>query len=452
MLRLVRHILRIRQTHALLAQVGSAALGFLSFALLARLLEPDAFGAWLVYVTAFTLLDMLRSGTIQTALVRFASGASEATYRRYVGSAWVLALGFTGLLAGMIGVAHLLLPEHTSTAFALFLWWYPLLAFATLPYHFGSWVQQVDLRFDRLLVMRLAASFLFVLLITALFVVDHASLHAIALGHLVIQAVVSLVVSKLRWARLDTLRNADAACIRQLISFGRYSAGTLVGTNLLKSSDTFLIASLLSPIAVAMYGVAQKLIEVVALPLRAFGAVAFPALSAMQKSEDHATMVRYFQQSVGALTLLLLPVSIIGAAFAPFLLTLVGGSAYESAGVLLQIFSIYVLLLPADRYLGIFLDSLGQPRLNAIKVGWMVSANVVGNLIALWVFESLLAVAVVTITTHVTGVILGYVFINRFVALSPYQTLLQGAVQLRQLVRQAVAHVRSDVYAAPTPR
>jgi O-antigen/teichoic acid export membrane protein len=85
----------------------------------------------------------------------------------------------------------------------------------------------------------------------------------------------------------------------------------------------------------------------------------------------------------------------------------------ESASLIFKVFAFYSLLLPIDRLTGVGLDSINKPKKNFYKIIFMVLANIIGDLIAVFVFESLLAVALVTILFTLIGVIIGYQYLNR---------------------------------------
>jgi O-antigen/teichoic acid export membrane protein len=80
---------------------------------------------------------------------------------------------------------------------------------------------------------------------------------------------------------------------------------------------------------------------------------------------------------------------------------------------IVRIFSVYGLLLPIDRMTGIGLDSINRPDLNLLKVVCMVTANVIGDLIAVYVFKSLAAIAVGSVLFTILGVWVGYYFLNK---------------------------------------
>ena len=93
---------------------------------------------------------------------------------------------------------------------------------------------------------------------------------------------------------------------------------------------------------------------------------------------------------------------------------------------LVKIFSVYGLLLPIDRMTGIGLDSINKPNINAIKVILMLATNIIGDLIAVYVFGSLELVAVSTIVFTVAGICLGGYFLNRELNISSIEIFKSG--------------------------
>jgi Na+-driven multidrug efflux pump len=99
-----------------------------------------------------------------------------------------------------------------------------------------------------------------------------------------------------------------------------------------------------------------------------------------------------------------------------------GGSEYKESlpmmATVFRIFAIYSILLPIDRFTGVALDSINKPRFNFNKVMIMAGANIVGDFIAVFAFQSIEAVAIVTVLFTLIGIVLGYYYLNREVTLS----------------------------------
>ena len=394
---------------SLATQAASAALGFAGFALVARGLTPAAFGAWVLYLTVATFFDMLRSGLAQAALVQQASGLGRAAADRVVGAAWIVGVGTTALVS--LGGALVVGVLGVGGAWPVL----PVLMAAGLAHTVAAWEAQAEERFGRVLAMRLALSALFVGAVVALG--GGLTLGALAWAHAGAHAVVSVGALALRWARPGTLRQSTTADVARLLRFGRFSAATTVGANLLRSADALVLGAVLGPAAVALYGVPQKLVEAAEVPIRGLAGAAFPALSRAARAGDGRALVGRLRRDVLALTAILLPGVAVGWLFAAEATALLGGAAYAEAAAPFRWFLVYALLLPLDRFLGLALDALDRPQLNTAKVGAMLTANLLGDAAALALGFGVTGVAAVTVGMTSVGIVVGLWLVAREVPL-----------------------------------
>jgi O-antigen/teichoic acid export membrane protein len=224
------------------------------------------------------------------------------------------------------------------------------------------------------------------------------------------------------WDGLRYIRKATSRTNRVLLNFGKYTTFTLIGTNLLRSADTLIIS--LSPLgtaAVALYSIPLKLTEIQQIPLRSFVATAFPKMSKASVKGKIEEVKSLFYAYSGAMFYLFILISLVTFVFAEFFVLILGGEQYlgtdpvtgANGVTIMRIFSIYGLLLPIDRMTGVGLDSINKPGKNFLKVLVMVTANVIGDLLAIFVFKSLELVAVGSILFTILGVWVGYHFINK---------------------------------------
>ena len=66
--------------------------GVVGFSLLARSMSTADFGAWTLFMTLFTLLEMWRNGLVQSGFLRYASGLSGEDLSRLTTAATAIAL------------------------------------------------------------------------------------------------------------------------------------------------------------------------------------------------------------------------------------------------------------------------------------------------------------------------------------------------------------------------
>jgi len=411
-----------------------AILGFLSFILLTRSLDKDVFGQWVLFVTTANFVDMFRFGITRTAVVRFLAGASDEEKNKIIGSNWAISLFFTAFTALLVLLVNILFHKQISnTGFALFFSWYPVFAFLNLPFNNALTVLQAKLQFGKILKLRTISILLFdTFLLINLFYLK-LNIIQILIIFLIITAIPSIYSLIFSWDGLPKIKYYDKKITKKILNFGKYTTGTLIGSNLLKSADTFIIG--LSPVlgteGVAMYSIPLKLTEVMEIPLRSFAATAFPKMSKASIENNVKKVKELFYKYSGALTLLFIPFTIVNLVFADFFVVILGGDKYIDTANIYRLFCLYGLILPLDRFSGVGLDAINRPKENFYKVVFMVLANIVGDIIAVWYFQSLFGVALITILMTLVGILVGYYFFNKEIDINFKKIFTEGFLFLK---------------------
>jgi len=259
-----------------------AVFGFFSFILLVRSLETNEFGEWVLFITSLNFLDMLRFGITRTAIVRFLSGADKEEGKNLLGSNYTINLLTTVLLIAIVSLISFLFPETIQeSGFSLFFSWFPLVAIINLPFNNSLSVLQARMRFDQILIIRIinVGAFMTFLIINYFFF--QSGIIVIMWAYIITNFVSSLIVSFLNWDGVFYIFKAKQRTNKIILNFGKYTSGTLIGSNLLKSADTFILG--LSPFigvtGVALYSIPLKLTEIMEIPVRSFAMTAFPGMS-----------------------------------------------------------------------------------------------------------------------------------------------------------------------------
>lgn len=366
-----------------LANNGLVAIfAFLSFIMLVRMVPQETFGEWVLFITASNFIDMLRFGITRTALVRFLSGADERYEKSLMGANNLINLVTTTLLAIFIVLIYSLYGATIKdSGFDMFFVWYPLLSFLTLPFNNAQSVLQAKLKFDKMLWLRLINVGSFMIFLAVNIFLNYG-IEIILAAYLITNFISSVIASLFNWDGIKYLFKATKTTVYTILDFGKYTTGTLIGSNLLKSSDTFIIglSPFLGTLGVALYSIPLKLTEIIEIPLRSFAATAFPELSKASIENNQEKVKKIFYTNAGGMTYLMIPLMAFCLIFAEEIVYILGGSDYVVTANIFRIFCVYGLLLPIDRFIGVALDSVNRPKDNFIKVIYMAGANIVGDL------------------------------------------------------------------------
>ncbi|MCO6161429.1 lipopolysaccharide biosynthesis protein [Flavobacterium sp. NRK F7] len=418
-------ILKIVKEDNFLSLMGNlilAGLGFAGFALLARSLDTAHFAQWVIFISGGSLVEMLRFGITNNALVRFLSGASKEYSEQLIGSNVRISFIVTFWMTLLLFVIYLLFKATISNSmYALFFTWYPILAFVNLPWNNAMVILQAKRNYDKMLwIKALNSGLFFVFLVLNKWIIK-GSLLDIILVLIGVNLLTSLLCMYKGWDGIGLFKKATKATNKVLLNFGKYSTFTLIGTNLLRNADLLIISiSPLGSAAVAMFSIPLKLTELQQIPLRSFAATAFPKMSKASLEKKQSELKALFYTYSGALTYFFFLLSLITFVFAEYFILLVSGNQYLEGNAtsfnmitLVRIFSVYGILLPIDRMTGIGLDSINKPNINALKVVFMLVTNVIGDLIAVFVFQSLEWVALSTLAFTTVGIFLGAYFMSK---------------------------------------
>ena len=397
-----------------------AVFGFLSIFILARTFSTDIFGEWVLYITGFAFMEMLRTGLSGTPMVRFLSGAtSHEEGKDIIGSGWIIGLVITASIAIILYTVYFLFSSKLSeSGFKLFFLWYPILSFIMMPFNYSIYYLQAFRKFGPMIFLRIINMGVFVIFLIINYLFLSVEIWLVVIVHILCNGLASLAGIFFGWSGLKSIIHAKKTLIKKQLNFGKFSVGTLIGANLLKSSDKIILGIMMKSADVAFYFIPLKLIEIIEIPVRSFVAVALPRMSKASQQGDDDEVRRVFYSYSGILSLIIVPILIILFFFAETLVVLLGGQEYAAAAGIFRIFLIYALFLPLDRFSGVTLDSINKPKYNLIKVLFMAIANILGDIAVIYYFNSLEAVALITVFNVLVGIIIGYYFLKREVLIS----------------------------------
>jgi O-antigen/teichoic acid export membrane protein len=429
---------------SLLSNAAVPALGVLIFAMLARGYHTKVeFGNWVLFQITLTLIDTFRTGFLQTAVIKFYAGASDEHKEDIARASWYLGIAITAAFCLVNFLLYFFYTDKDAGTHTL-IKWIGITFLSTLPLNLGAWMVQAEGRFDKLFYIRILNQGLFLMFLIGLIAAGKLNFERTILTYLAACIITSLVAVIFGWTAMGALKKSSFNRVREMFHFGKYSVGTSVSSYLLKGSDTYIIrfmfGSVIGPAAVAVYNLPQRLMEVIEIPLRSFISVAMPTMSADVHKGNKAGVSTVMTKYAGILSIALIPVSIVGIILADLIVGLIGGGKYmhSEAGNVFRIFLCYGVLLPVDRFFGITLDILNQPKLNMIKVIFMLIVNVIFDFLGIFIFHNIYGVALGSIITFLAGVIYGYWAIKKHLDFSMKGIFAVGYSESKALVTNAL--------------
>lgn len=404
--------------------MATAGIGFITFFILVRSLKMDVFGEWVLYITAFNLAEMVKTGFVRQAFVQhYASEEDSSETSKLVGSTLVLTLLISVAIALIVLMINGLYGFKEDTGIGYFFLLYPLISVLGMPQSFSTWLAQAEEKPIKMAILGLVPALL-LMLFSATAVFTSVSLLHLVIAHMAIRLVISVFLLVKDQPLKHAFRNLNTQYLQSLWNFGKYSITTLLGTNLLKSSDNFLIGYFLGPSAVGIYNIPLKLLEIAEIPARSSGQILLSSLSKLYSSRSITQFKDRLNSAILKLQKWYLPVAALAFLLGHQITEFMAGHPQTEAVWVLRVFLIYVMLVPMDRLIGVAIDSTGSPKLNSLKVWGMVLLNVVGDVVVLNLFDGLWAVAAVTVVNAIAGIAIGKQLMNKIIRNTEYSHTL----------------------------
>ncbi|CAM3814704.1 lipopolysaccharide biosynthesis protein [Mucilaginibacter galii] len=433
--------------------VGNAimtVLNTIQAAIIFNYLSKEGMGNYIIFQSTIGLVDTFRAGLLTTAFITSYAGTSKERSAEVAGSAWFLSALITGVFV-LVNVVYLVIPFHMSDGGAdLFIKWFGLVFIITLPSFIASCIAQAEQRFDRLLYIRTVSTGLSIVLVLALIFTKHLTLMSLVYAGFIAGGATSLMTIVLGWSRIGTIFKKTTETMKALFAFGKYSVGTSLGSNLFRNSDTYIINFMLGPGTLAVYNLGVRLMELVEIPLRSFAATVMPPLSAAYNQGNKYHVIYLLKKYSGLLTIILIPVVVGSLFFAEVAIWIVDKKylSTEAANVL-RVFMTFALLYPVERFMALTLDAINQPKVNMIKLIFMLAANVIGDFAGIWIFGNIYGVALATILPIITGMIISYHWLQKYEKFALWDVYKVGWLETKFLIRDSMAMLKKKKDASP---
>ena len=403
----MKKILKNDYVKSFAGQVAMAASNMIAFSILARVLTKVELGNWTLILTITVFVENFRSGFFSSAYTKFA-GLDEYQEEN---------VGFTVLVMNAVGhlfvVALIGLFWYFLTDMRIMLLYVIILITGSLCFDFIQWHTLASKDFTKNTQIILIQSGINLLLLAIIAIYD-----GLRLSSVVIVTLVSKIVTTLLY--LGTFRSfivARAKVIsevsRAIIDFGKHTAATLLGSQAMRFTDVTLLNWIAGPVALALLAVPDKLVQVVAIPIRSINRAYYPKASILHSTGDNDGWKREFSMTLTIVLLLCFGISLGVMVLAEPLVILIGGTEFAHAAGTLRLYILVICVNSIATLLGVSMESIGRPNVNSTLLMVLVPVNLVADYFALRMFPRPEAVILVTLLTACIGLVWLYIVLKK---------------------------------------
>jgi len=378
--------------------------GFASFYFLVRLLSKQDYGAWTLFMSTTTILEIIRSGLIQNALIKFVSSSDKSEHHKIISASFTISGALTiGCIIANLIFAHTLSliwksPELTS----MFYTYNIVFLLSGLLTQFNC-IEQANLSFTGIVITNFIRQASFFVYVATCFLTNYN----MPLIHLIYVQIFSALLSTIvafYYTRpyLKIVFKIYPEWIKKLFNYGKYAFGTSISSILSGTIDQMMLGGLLSPAASGAFNIAVRITNLIDIPTGAVATIVFPQSAKRMETEGKDAIRYLYEKSVGTILAILVPGLIVLYFCSGFVVHFIAGGKYDDSIPLLRVTLLYCLLIPYGRQFGTILDSIGRTRLTFVIVLITASLNLALNYVFIIQF-GVIGAAYATLVSNVIG-------------------------------------------------
>ncbi|MCE7041478.1 flippase [Dyadobacter sp. CY312] len=399
--------------------------GFAGFYILVRVLSKQDFGVWTLFMSATTILEAIRSGLIQNALVKYLSAADKSEHSVIISASTAISAVITLACIGIIvAFAPYLSTIWESPQLINLLYLYVLVFTCSGILTQFNAVEQANLKFNGIFINNLIRQSSFFGFVLVCYLVDFQ----VKLVYLVWVQLVSVVLSTVVAYgfvkhNFKLTFSVSRPWLTKLFGYGKYSFGTSVSSLLSGTVDQMMLGALLSPAASGAFNIAVRITNLIDIPGNAIAVVVFPQSSRRMEEEGKSAVKYLYEKSVGTTLALVLPGVLFLYAFSEYVIHFIAGEKYADSIPLLHVTLLYCLLIPYGRQFGTILDSIGKTRVTFLVVVGTTVVNLGLNYLLI-VQYGVMGAAYATLISNVLGFIVAQIILKKEVDVSLWNTII----------------------------
>lgn len=352
--------------YSLSSRLSLLFLGFGSFFFLIRHLSKVEFGIWSLFLVSTTIIEMSRNGLIQNALIKLVHSSRPSELNRVITSSLVINVVYTLVVyLVLLMVSGFVEKAMGMTGIKGMFMFYGVSMILLIPFSQFNYLEQSRFSFKGIFYSSLVRQGIFFLFVVILF---FFKLNITLLQLVALQSVSILIgLGVAYYFARKVVRfeiSWDYKIIKQALAFGKYVMGTNVFSLLFKNTDQFVIGFFLNAESVAIYSSAMRLSNLIEYPATSVAEVSYPHSTSRISTDGETVIKTIYEKTVGLTLAIVLPIIVVTFLFSDLIITIIAGTAYAEASLVLRVLILFGLLIPFNRQFGMVMDSTGRPHIN----------------------------------------------------------------------------------------
>ncbi|MBS1659484.1 MAG: oligosaccharide flippase family protein [Bacteroidetes bacterium] len=402
--------------YTILQRFSITLFGLVNFMVLIRSLTKEQMGIWALFLVVTTIFETTKSGLLKNAHVRYVSGSPDSRDKSAIASSSLL---INGAITAVFILFLLFFADwmsaqlHSGKELADMLRWFiPGLIGMVFFSHLEA-IQQSHLDFKGVFAgyfIRQIAFFTFILVHAILKI--PFSLPRLALYQSICIGIGTLVILYYSRPYLHYRFDPTKAWTRSIFGYGGYIFSSGIVANMFSNLDQLMTAKFLTAADVSYYSAAFRVNQLIDIPSYAAAEVIFPKVSKASAEEGDKKVLYLFERMVAILLCFTIPTGLFIIIFPKFIITIIAGSRYTSAALILQLYMLAGILRPFQNQAANLLNSIGKSALCFYINAASLAVNLVVNFLCLK-YIGFYGAAIGTVITCFLGMTAWYLIMQR---------------------------------------
>ncbi|MBO9619027.1 MAG: flippase [Niabella sp.] len=395
-------------------QLLTVFFGFLSLYILVRVLSPEEYGTWVLFLATVSVLETARNGLTQEALVKFLASGKPQDKKEINTATFVINMGMTVLIAILLltigpWLGHSWKSAEINTMFHLYL---IALVFSAILNQVNC-IEQAHLSFTGNFLSNTARQFIFLGFVIYCWInKTPAKLQTFVLVQVLSVGIAMLIALLYSYKRIHYSLKFDKIWGKKIFNFGKFTFGVTLSTMLWSTTDQMMLGSMLSKTASGIFNIAVRISSVVDIPALAMATILYPQSSKIAATKGEADIKHLYEKSVGIILAIQIPLIFCLLLFSGVVIHFLGGEKYDESISLLRITLLGGVISPFIRQGGTILNSTGKSKLNFYILLILIVVIIISNLILIKSF-GIFGAAYSSLVSGLAGFLLSRYFLKK---------------------------------------
>lgn len=412
----------------LIQNIVTVLIGFFSFVFLVRILEPNDYGAWTLFLSVVGILEITRNGLTHEALVKFLAAANEEEDKKHIISGTFL-INFIStiiIILIVIIIGPLLSKLWHSPEMTLVLNIYIIGFILTGFINQFNCIEQANFGFKGIFYSNIVRQLIFFGFVMFCFLVSIKTNIVLLAWMQILSIVVSFLISYVYSKKFIVYtKKVSRIWLKKIFDFGKYTFGVSLSAVLSSSVDQMMLGSMLSKAASGTFNIAVRITNLASIPTNSVAAIVYPHSSRIADSEGPGSLKYMYEKSVGVILSILFPCVVFLWVFADYIIPIIASEKYVDAIPLLKITLLSSILYPYTSQTGIILTSAGKTKFNFYLILFNFLTIVIFNVIFIKLF-GIIGAAYSTLLSAIFSVGIAQLYLHRIYKINFFKPWVYG--------------------------